>query len=118
MDLFLLALVLLRISDLVGLGRLIWKARIASSGQSDHDCFVKALILPAAILINLIPYTARADDVVGRFQLVPATVDSGSVLAEKMLFKIDTVTGRTCECVQIPGSANGTLVEKWIEIEQ
>jgi hypothetical protein len=81
---------------------------------------VKALILLAVILINIILYTARADEPVGRFQLVPATVETsgGASISEKRsLFKIDTVTGQTWQYVSIVESKKG-LVEKWIEIEQ
>ena len=83
---------------------------------------MKALILPAAILINLISYTARADDPVGRFQLVPATIEStetGTPTQDRMLFKIDTVTGRTWYYFSTLGigSKKGTFVEIWMEIE-
>jgi hypothetical protein len=119
MDLSLSVWLRLRISGSAELGRLIWEPRIASDGQGDHDCFVNALIIPSAILINFVSYTARADDSVGRFQLVPATVETSggaSVLDEKMLFKIDTVTGRPWEYISTAGSTKGTIAEKWIEI--
>jgi hypothetical protein len=78
---------------------------------------VKALILPAVLLINAVSYAARADEPVGRFQLVPATVDTGSRTAEKMLFKIDTVTGRAWLYIEL-GTPETTIVSKWIEIQQ
>jgi hypothetical protein len=84
---------------------------------------VKTLILPVAILVNLISYTALADGPVGRFQLAPASVETlspGTSTAEKeqkMLFKVDTVTGRTWYYVT-EINKEGELVNKWVEIEK
>jgi hypothetical protein len=84
---------------------------------------VKTLILLVAVLINLISYTALADEPVGRFQLVPATVDAlfpGSETPTKELkvvFKVDTVTGLTW--YYVTGlNKEGVLVNKWAEIEK
>jgi hypothetical protein len=79
---------------------------------------VKALTISAALLISAISYTARADDPVGRFQLVSANVEStetGSPAEDRMLFKIDTTTGRTW--YYLSTKLNGKLMEKWIEVE-
>jgi hypothetical protein len=75
--------------------------------------------LAAAILINLIAYTARADGPVGRFQLVPVITETsgiGTVLQSRTVFKIDTVTGQTWEYIST--HIKGKLVENWVEIEQ
>jgi len=36
---------------------------------------MKTVILFVGILINCISYTARADDIAGRYQIVPATIE-------------------------------------------
>jgi len=75
---------------------------------------MNTLALSAAAI--LISYTARADDAVGRFQLVTATVHVVPALDSKMLFKIDTVTGRTWWYLS-GESKNGKTFDRWIEIE-
>ena len=64
--------------------------------------------------------TAWADGSgVGRFQLVPAIVetsaDGGTRYSERTVFKIDTVTGKTWEFLEIMNGKK--LTEEWIEIE-
>ena len=85
---------------------------------------MKTLVLPVAILINLISYTALAEDPVGRFQLVGASVEAlfgntspTTEKEQKMLFKVDTVTGRTWYYVT-GMNKDGELVNKWVEIEK
>lgn len=75
-------------------------------------------LIAAAILIFLISYTSRADDPVGRFQLVPAIVETsgmGPTFQTRTVFKIDTATGKTWEYVST--HIKGKLVENWVEIE-
>jgi hypothetical protein len=106
----------------VGLAGDPW-LRIASLGSArfSHSKMKHAIL--AAILAALTigtTSTVRADDPVGRYQLVPATVELSSVSGSgsidmKMLFKIDTVTGRTWQFFN-GQDKNGYADQKWIEI--
>jgi len=46
------------------------------------------------------------------------TSATGTSITERILFKIDTVTGQTWEYISTMGSKKGTIAEKWIEIEE
>jgi hypothetical protein len=84
---------------------------------------MKILILPIAILLNLITCFARADDVaVGRFQLVQAIVShidekSGTSSQAKELFKIDTATGQVWSYFSMV-TKDGKGSDRWVPMEK
>ena len=72
---------------------------------------------------------ATADDAVGRYQLVPAIIETNGPIGvpskgipaagnvqERVLFKIDTTSGKTWEFVSV--WIKGELVEEWVEIKE
>lgn len=77
---------------------------------------MKTLLLFIAIAF---PAVVCADDVSGRWQLVPATVEtvsrSGST-SQQRLFRIDTATGRTW--VFRSTFFDGKLIEDWSPVEE
>jgi hypothetical protein len=83
---------------------------------------VKTLLLTAVLLINAISYTVRADDAVGRFNWFrpPSSLarESSGSIEEKIVFKVDTVTGRTWWLPNAQNPKSGNIAEKWIEIEE
>ena len=78
--------------------------------------------IPALILTVLtigITSTVRADDPVGRYQLIPAIVEyvgDGPTIQDRVVFKIDTVTGQTW--TYLYAKIKGKIVEEWTPIEQ
>ena len=77
--------------------------------------------MKALLFLAILTCTAHADDAVGRFRLVPATVEfvpkaKGALTTEnRSLFNIDTVTGQAWR--YFSGMTKGKLVEGWTEIE-
>jgi hypothetical protein len=64
--------------------------------------------------------TVRADDPVGRYQLVPATVEfissNDPTTQDRVLFRINTAPGQAW--VYQPGMIKGKLVQEWIAINE
>jgi hypothetical protein len=78
--------------------------------------------IPALILTGLTigtTSTVRADGPVGRYQLMPAIVEfvgDGPTIQDRVVFKIDTVTGQTWS--YLSAKIKGKIVEEWTPIEQ
>jgi hypothetical protein len=74
-------------------------------------------VIFAALIVGMTS-TVRADDPVGRYLLMPATVEVtgyGPTTQDRMLFKIDTVTGQAW--FFLDGKIQGKPVSEWIEID-
>ena len=80
----------------------------------------KVLAIIFATLMIGTTSTVRADDPVGRYQLVPAIVEfissDGPTTQDRVLFKIDTATGQTW--FYQTGRMKGKTVQEWIAIDQ
>lgn len=80
---------------------------------------MKPSIAAACLALLLLTTAADAPDraaQVGRFQLVPAMVQSGSLPAAHRLFRLDTITGQAWEYVG--GVVDGAPVSGWLPIKQ
>jgi hypothetical protein len=82
---------------------------------------MKHAILAVILTVLTIGTTSlvRADDPVGRYQLMPATVEftgDGPTTEDRVLFKIDTVTGQTW--FYLTGKIKGKMVWEWIAIDK